>query len=472
VGDGAHVRPRPARGSLLLCGLIPLVAGLLVYTSEIHGHPIFKAIVYVAAAAIMVVIFLVQISTLLDNQRLNARLNAAYVELGEKNTALNDANQKLQKLATTDPLTDLPNQRAMIAALDHELERGRRYGRTFAVLFVDLDQFKKVNDLYGHMAGDAVLKDVAEEMRQALRSADTLGRWGGEEFIVILPEADSAAALRAAERIREAVAARTFGEGKSRLTASIGAASYPDDGANRNSLINAADRAMYAAKNLGRNQGRAANDPLAAPILTDGEVVLEDAALAHTIEGLSAMIAGRAHYTSGHISTVADLATRLALAMGVDSSEVTNVKLAARLHDIGKVAVPDAVLLKPSRLNDDEWMLMRRHPIVGADVVERIHGLGHLAPIIRSHHERWDGVGYPDGLAAEEIPLGARILAVADAYDAMTEGRVYQEAREPEWAMNELRRCAGSQFDPAVVEAMERVLEMDSNLQGDEQRAG
>jgi diguanylate cyclase (GGDEF)-like protein len=468
----AYARLHPVWGSLLLCGLLPLVAGLVIYTSEIHGHVLVQAAVYAVAAVLMVVIFLVQVSALLENQRLNARLNSAYVELGEKNKELGDVNQRLEKLATTDPLTELPNQRAMIAALDQELERGRRYGRGFAVLFTDLDHFKKVNDLHGHMAGDAILKEVTGVMRKALRAVDTLGRWGGEEFIAILPEVDSPAALSAAERLREAVAAQPYGDGSSRLTASIGSASYPDDGGNRNGLIDAADRAMYAAKNLGRNQGRAADDPLVAPILADGEIVLGNATLAHTIEGLSSMIAGRAHYTAGHISTVAGLAARLAIAMGVDSSEVVNIKLAARLHDIGKVAVPDAVLLKPGQLNDDEWMLMRRHPIVGADVVGRIHGLGHLAPLIRSHHERWDGVGYPDGLVGEEIPLGARILAVADAYDAMTQGRVYQEPRDQRWAMNELRRCAGSQFDPEVVAAMEHVLATHPDLNQGEEQAG
>jgi diguanylate cyclase (GGDEF)-like protein len=466
-----HTRGGAAWGSLLLCGLIPLVAGLVIYTSEIHGQSWLQLIVYVVAVALLVVIFLGQISALLENQRLNARLNAAYVELENKNEALNDANQLLHKLATTDPLTELPNQRAMKAALDQELERGRRYGRTFTVLFIDLDQFKKINDLHGHLAGDSILKDVVDVMRKALRAVDTLGRWGGEEFIAILPEVDSTAAMHAAERIRETVAAQPFGEGESRLTASIGAASYPDNSTNRNGLIDAADRAMYTAKNLGRNQGRAADDPLVAPIMADGEIVLGDATLAHTVEGLSAMIAGRAHYTAGHISTVARLTARLALATGVEPSEVTNIKLAARLHDIGKIAVPDAILLKPGRLNDDEWMLMRRHPIVGADVVGRIHGLGHLAPMIRSHHERWDGVGYPDGLSGDQIPLGARILAVADAYDAMTQGRVYQEAHDPQWAMNELRRCAGSQFDPKVVEAMERVLATDPELNGSAERA-
>ena len=134
--------------------------------------------------------------------------------------------------------------------------------------------------------------------------------------------------------------------------------------------------------------------------------------------------------------------------------------------------MPDAVLLKPGRLNDDEWMLMRRHPIVGADVVERIHGLAHLAPIIRSHHERWDGVGYPDGLSGEEIPMGARILAVADADEAMTAGRVYQEARDPDWALSEIQRCAGSQFDPRVVEAMVRVIRSQQPTPIGSRRAG
>jgi HD-GYP domain-containing protein (c-di-GMP phosphodiesterase class II) len=157
---------------------------------------------------------------------------------------------------------------------------------------------------------------------------------------------------------------------------------------------------------------------------------------------------------------VATLTMRVAFALGCDAAEVRMIGLAARLHDVGKVAVPDAVLQRPGRLSAEEWGPMRMHPIVGADVVSRVPALRALAPVIRAHHERWDGGGYPDGLAGEAIPLGARIVAVVDAYSAMTTDRPYRQGRDAAWALGELRRCAGTQFDATVVEALARVVEV------------
>ena len=464
VPTRAATESPPAWRSLTPYALAPLVAALSVYTSEFRGDEQLQPGVYVGGAILLLTIFLRQVLALTENRRLVDKLQLAYWELGAKNSELSEANQKLQMLAVTDPLTELPNQRATLEALDQEIERGRRYGHGFAVLFIDLDHFKSVNDAHGHMVGDAILKEICTLMKNAVRAVDIVGRWGGEEFVAILPEVDSLGALSVSERIRECLAEHAFTAAPCHVTASIGMAAYPEDGDTRTALVDASDRAMYAAKRLGRNQGRGADDPLVAPVLEEGGVTLGTAALTYTVEGLSAMIAGRGQYTAGHISVVESLAARVGLALGVNSTDIATIKLASRLHDIGKVAVPDAVLLKPGRLNDDEWMLMRRHPIVGADVVSRIHGLGHLAPIIRSHHERWDGVSYPDGLIGNEIPLGARILAVTDVYAAMTQGRVYREARDPDWAIHELQRCAGSQFDPQVVEAFQRVLAADPDL--------
>jgi diguanylate cyclase (GGDEF)-like protein len=252
----------PVWRSLLVYGLIPLVGAPLIYTARIHGNKPLELGVYVGATALLVIIFLRQVLATLESRRLYARLDLAYQELGTKNTALVEANGRLQMLATTDPLTELPNQRVMVATLDLEFERGRRYGRRLSVLFIDLDHFKQVNDEYGHLAGDSVLQEVSAVIRGALRSVDTLGRWGGEEFVVVLPEVDSNGALIVAERIREAVAEHRFSSAPCRLTASIGVASYPDDAESRTKLIDAADRAMYAAKRLGRNHSRTADDPL------------------------------------------------------------------------------------------------------------------------------------------------------------------------------------------------------------------
>ena len=268
-------------------------------------------------------------------------------------------------------------------------------------------------------------------------------------------------ALAVAERVRGAVAGQVFAIGGGiHLTCPIGVAAYPHDAPDRAAVVGAADGAMYAAKRLGRNQVRAAGDRAVEALLATLDVggSREEAALVGTVEALVALVGVRDLYTGRHTHDVASLAMRMALALGLDAAEARLVGLAGRLHDVGKVGVPDAVLQKRGRLSEDEWAIMRTHPQVGADVVGRVPALRALVPAIRGHHERWDGCGYPDGLSGEAIPLAARIVAVADAYGAMTTERPYQQARSAARAFDELRRCAGSQFDPRVVDACARAV--------------
>ncbi len=274
-------------------------------------------------------------------------------------------------------------------------------------------------------------------------------------------------AMEAAERLRTAVTAHIFSIGGGvRLTCSIGIAVYPFDSEERDGLIRTADQAMYAAKKLGRNQVRTAKDPaVIALAIEPGEAgSREEAALAGTVEALATLVEARDHYTGQHTRQVARLTLQLALALGLDASEAYMIGMAGRLHDVGKVAVPDAVLQKPGRLTEKEWEVIRKHPEVGADVLSRVPSLRTLAPVIRAHHERWDGQGYPDKLVGEAIPLGARIVAVADAYHAMTTNRPYQPARDAASALAELRHCAGTQFDPTVVQGLERILTTEQML--------
>ncbi len=369
--------------------------------------------------------------------------------------------ERIVALATTDPITALPNHRHLMDRLEQELERAQRYGRSCSVLFVDLDHFKALNDGYGHAVGDAVLREFAELVRTQLRGMDTVGRWGGEEFVVILPEMQVEDALHVAETVRSTVAAHTFRVGGGlHLTCSIGLASYPAHAQEREGLLSAADRAMYAAKHFGRNQVHAANDPavLALFAVSPPEGGREEAALVGVVEALVALVEARDHLTGHHSHQVAALALQLALALNWLSLEAQMLALAGQLHDVGKVAIPETILQKPAALTAEEWDVMRTHPAVGADVVSRIPALRPLAPVIRAHHERWDGQGYPDQLTGEAIPLGARILAVADAYQTMIVDRPYQPARPPAGALAELRRCAGSQFDPQVVDVLLRLL--------------
>jgi diguanylate cyclase (GGDEF)-like protein len=453
-----HTRLWP---SMIPYALVPVVGGLLIYVFQVQGDEPFQSGVYVGSAVLVGLLLFRQLLAIVENAHLSTRLQT-------KNRELIAANRRLEALATTDPLTGLPNHRALMSGLDAELERAQRYHRPCSLIFLDIDHFKALNDTWGHPAGDAALQEVAAVARRALRSIDVLGRLGGEEFLAILPETENEAALQAAERVRATVAAHVFSLGDgAHLTCSLGVATYPNDAEGRDELIELADRAMYAAKTLGRNQARYITDAGVVALVGDRRRggARDEAALMGTVEALAALIDARDNYTGQHTREVAGTSMRIALAIGLNRSEARMIGLAARLHDIGKVAVPDAVLRKPGRLGPDEWALIRMHPIVGADVVRRVPALRTVAPIIRGHHERWDGRGYPDGLKATAIPLGARIVSVADAFAAMTANRPYCIRMSPEAALAELCRCAGTQFDASAVDALVRVLEADMEVE-------
>jgi len=385
-----------------------------------------------------------------------------YRQIEEKNAKLAESNTRLQELSTTDPLTELPNHRALLSTLKQELERAQRYDRPCSLLFLDIDHFKALNDGYGHAAGDTVLRDFASVLSETIRSMDTAGRWGGEEFVVILPEATVEEASAIAERIRKEINFHFFEvSGGLHLTCSIGVASYPEHGCDQDALITAADQAMYGAKHLGRNQVRVISDPAITPLLK-GEAAeggREESALRGTVEALARLVEERDRSLGHHSQQVANLARRLARSLGMSSEEAQGVALAGLLHDIGKVAISDAILQKPGPLTEEEWVQMRRHSIVGADVISYIPSIRPLVPVIRAHHEWWDGHGYPDHLQGEQIPLAARLIAVVDAYAVMLTDRPYQQAISPAAALIELRRCAGTQFDPQIVEALIDLLQ-------------
>jgi diguanylate cyclase (GGDEF)-like protein/putative nucleotidyltransferase with HDIG domain len=466
--------PLPAWYSVAPYVLVPLIGALMVYVGHVPGDPAVDPGVYIGGAVLIGAVLVRQIVIILENRQLyretaeNAdRLRAAQDELRTNNQALAEANARLEELATTDLLTGLPNHRALVAALDHELERAHRYNRAFSLLFIDIDHFKALNDLYGHAVGDDALRGFAAAARAALRGSDIVGRWGGEEFVAILPETEPEGATEVAERLRAHASDNALPlASEHRLTCSVGISHFPEDAVDRNALLEMADRAMYAAKRLGRNQVRLSTEPavvaLTRTVAKPG--TREEGTLIGTAEALAALVQARDRSTGHHAAEVADLSARLGEWLGLEPSEVYRLRLAAWLHDIGKVAIPDAVLQKPARLSGEEWELIRTHTVVGADVVHHLPGLRTLAPVIRGHHERWDGAGYPDGLAGEEIPLAARIIAVVDAYLTIVTDRPYRHARGVEEARAEIRRCSGSQFDPTVVEALEALLERDSRL--------
>jgi diguanylate cyclase (GGDEF)-like protein len=426
----------------LMVGALPYLAAVVVFALllQVHGgDPFFPNLSLTITAAV--------VGALLISREYVARRSLAR------------AHARIAALATTDALTGLLNHRALAERIDRELERGRRYGRGCSLLFIDIDHFKGLNDTHGHGAGDAVLGELAELLRDSLRSVDTVGRWGGEEFVAVLPELDPDEALMAAERLRASVAAATFRPLEARMTVSIGTASQPRDGDGRAELLEAADRAMYAAKRLGRDRVFSADDPTAQAMQLGGAsaVGAEQRLAEDAVDALTMLVDNRDSGTGRHAARVAALSASTAQAMGCTPAEVREVEMSGRLHDIGKVSIGDSVLRKPGRLTAQEWELMRQHPLIGADVVSRVPRLADLAPVIRSHHERFDGGGYPAGLAGEEIPLAARIISATDAFDAMTHDRPYRQALPPEEARRELRENAGTQFDPAVVDALEQL---------------
>lgn len=460
---------RRATGLILLFSLCMLAVCIVsIYLLQNSGSRAWQAGIYVVGVALSGALALRSFYVAQKMVAHTGELQRLQKELGAKNRILSETNTRLQALATSDPLTGLANHRALVAALEHELARAYRYRHECSILFLDIDHFKALNDSYGHAVGDSVLRDFAVLLQQQIREIDVPGRWGGEEFLVILPETGEQEARLISERARSAVAAHAFtmGGGMS-LTCSIGIATFPGDAGERDGLLMCADQAMYAAKKLGRNQVRNASDPATLALSKSNveEGSREDVALSGIVEALNALVEAHDHYTGQHTRRVAALATRLALALGLNATEARMIGLAGRLHDIGKIGISDAVLQKPERLNEQEHASMQEHTIVGADIISRIPSLRTLVPVIRAHHERWDGEGYPDGLTGTAIPLGARIVAVVDAYDAIITERHYQPARDSAAALNELRRCAGTQFDPAIVRALEEMLgQQDSGL--------
>jgi diguanylate cyclase (GGDEF)-like protein/putative nucleotidyltransferase with HDIG domain len=362
---------------------------------------------------------------------------------------------RLSDAARTDTLTGLLNRRGFEETFAIELERARRSGQSLTLIVGDLDSFKEINDRYGHQAGDRVIERLAQIIQTAKRRIDTAARIGGEEIAVLAPGSDVHAAYILAERLRREVR-DTFANEPFDLTISLGLANFPQHGSGAEDLIRAADQALYAAKELGRDRSVVYSDEMSQRLLEiSGSARREHTS---TVLALAEVIDIRDAGTAAHSQTVGSYAEALARELGLNDEAVERVRFGGIVHDVGKIGIPDSILRKPGWLEPEDWEQMRRHPEIGAKILSGAN-LPDIGSWILAHHERPDGQGYPFGLTAEEIPLEARILAVADAYEAMTSDRVYRAALSPEQAREELRRCAGSQFDAEVVEVFLRLLE-------------
>lgn len=368
---------------------------------------------------------------------------------------------RLYDAARTDPLTTLSNRRGFRELLDLDLERARRGQSEMTVLVGDLDRFKEVNDRSGHQVGDAALQRVARVLSAGKRQIDAAARVGGEEFALILPDTSQDGAFMVAERLRCALRDEFAGDSIP-ITISFGLATYPMHGETAASLLRAADEALYAAKDSGRNR-TVRHSPLLRDLARsngdsadiEGERFL--AVMLDLAEAVDLRFSGSAR----HSETVGRYAEMMARELGLSERHVSRVRLAGMLHDIGKVGVPDVILRKPGPLTEEELVVIRRHPELGVQILEH-PSLADVRAWVGAHHERPDGLGYPLGLSGDELPLEARIVAVADAYEAMTSDRSYRDSIGHSGARAELRRCAGSQFDRQVVEAFLATLQRES----------
>jgi diguanylate cyclase (GGDEF)-like protein len=361
---------------------------------------------------------------------------------------------RAMRLALTDPLTGLGNHRHFHERLQRELTLAEREGLTLSLCLVDIDDFKRINDRYGHPIGDRVLGQVAARLRQGGESF----RLGGDEFAVLLPGLDERAAVSIARSIVERVGAAEI-EQVGAVTVSAGVAAYPDQGVGRDELIRLADSALYWAKEDGKNRARTyqATTSLELSQLQQLAEGPDRAARYRAAASLAKAVDARDVYTGSHSERVGELSARIARRLAIDEPQVELIRLAGSLHDLGKLAIPEEILRKPGALNESERLVLQRHPQIGYRMLESL-GVEPIADWVLHHHERWDGAGYPDRLRGEEIPIGARIIFVADAFDAMTSERVYRKPLSEREALEELERCAGSQFDPAIVEAFSEEL--------------
>jgi diguanylate cyclase (GGDEF)-like protein/putative nucleotidyltransferase with HDIG domain len=360
----------------------------------------------------------------------------------------------LEDAADFDALTRVLNRRGFGVALERAMLESRDTGEALSIAVADVDYFKEVNDQYGHGTGDDVLVLVARELREAAKAVwpgSQVGRTGGEEFGVVLPGCSAEQAWEVCEHLRSTI--ELEGIGQIDITISLGVVTRGRDGETTTELLTHADESLMAAKAFGRNRTVAYGEEVRSllPRIAARRDVGREMHLA-TLVMLAEVLDMRDGGTSNHSRCVGRMCEEMAIRLGLDNESVDRIRVAGVLHDIGKVGIPDALLLKPAALTNEEWEQMRSHPEVGARILASM-SLRDIRSYVMHHHERVDGAGYPQGLGGEEIPLGARIVSVADSFEAMVAERPYKQAMHPADALAELRRCAGTQFDPSVVEA-------------------
>jgi len=376
--------------------------------------------------------------------------------------------EKLEGMVNIDGLTELFNHRYFHDALKEKIHLGEKSGKPVALVFIDIDYFKYYNDLYGHLMGDEVLKKIGIILKSSAREKDIVARYGGEEFAVLMADTPEEEALKIAEKIRREIE-KTYFDGEEnqpngKLTVSIGISVYPDKAKNDLELINSADDALYRAKFFNKNRVEAYTS-----ILDDlkEDIDEEHIDLVTSIKTLISVINAKDRYTYSHVERVVIYCRLIAEKLGFSEENKKKLIFGAYMHDIGKINISKEILIKKMPPTDEEWEILKQHPSNGAEIIEPVESLRVIVPLILHHHERYDGKGYPSGLAGENIPYLARVLTIADCFDAMTSKRSYTNIRKTyDEAIEELRACAGTQFDPGITEKFIEIIECNKDSFG------
>jgi len=429
---------------------IPLVAGIVSrWAREPFRTVLATSMLGTAVSfAIMASVSLALVALWTQSPLLAVALAGPLIAVALHQRATHDALRAI-RLAQTDPLTGLGNHRHFQEQLQSKLESAEQTRLPLSVVLLDLDNFKQINDRYGHPAGDKVLAQVA----QRLRDAGQAFRLGGDEFAVVLPGHGEEAARRVGEKlVRDLGDAETEHGGT--VSFSAGVATFPQHGIERAELVRVADIALYWAKGEGKNRVRVFRPDM--PAMTQLQRLATDPDRSARLQAAAALAGAvdvRDAYVGSHSQRVGEFAAAVAERLKLPPEEIELIRLAGKLHDLGKLAIPEEILRKRGVLTAREREVLERHPQIGQNMLDPL-GIEPVASWVLHHHERWDGDGYPGNLAGERIPIGARIIFAADALDAMTSDRVYRPALTIEEATEELRRCAGTQFDPVVVAAL------------------
>ena len=376
-------------------------------------------------------------------------------QLADAHRRLAELERELGERSGRDALTGLPDLRRFHQRLVAEVDRSRRHGHPLSVAAIDIDGFSGLNVSHGLAVGDAILRAAGRVITELTRANDFVARSQGDEFVLLMTDTDTVGAKQCVERILLELETTAAGP-ISCVSASAGVSTWQRP-QTAEQLLEVARRGIDRARADGG--GRTA-------VISSGvdDVGPEDDSRRDAIVGLATTLLERDRYTGDHSEAVVRLTVRVAESLALNPDEVARVETAALLHDVGKVGIPDSILHKDGPLDDNEWVLMKEHPVIGERILRAIPGLGGVARIVRHEHERWDGDGYPDGISGDQIPIGSRIILTCDAYHAMTSDRPYRKAMSNEDALRELRKNAGTQFDPQVVEALLGCLYGDRSL--------